>query len=94
MMRHTGERNRVLAPFVSGRQSKTKNTRGDLGIVEEHLVEITHAEEQYRVALLRLDRRVLLHHGCHVAHRCSLQKLGGGIGRGLDIQSGLLRGYL
>ncbi len=51
------------AAVVARRERKPKLTRRHLGVVEEHLVEIPHAEKQYRVAMPRLDLAILLHEG-------------------------------
>ena len=50
---------RCLPRLVSAMPSAA---RGDLGIVEEQLVEIAHAVEQQAVRIGRLDLEVLLHH--------------------------------
>ena len=55
--RHAGERHAV-AP---GGERDAEHPRAQLGVVEEHLVEVAHPEEQDRVAMPRLDLAVLQH---------------------------------
>ena len=43
-------------------QHDAERPRGDLGVVEEQLVEVAHPVEQQHAGVLRLDAQVLLHH--------------------------------
>ena len=55
--RHAGERDAVAAAG----ERDAQQLGGALGVVEEHLVEVAHAEEQDRVLVPRLDVAVLQH---------------------------------
>jgi len=48
---------------VSGGEGDAQHARGGHGIVKEHLVEVAEPIEKDGVLMLRLDRKVLLHHG-------------------------------
>jgi hypothetical protein len=60
--RHRDVLTLVLAPFGQG---DAQQAGGDLGVLEEQLVEIAHAEEDDGVRLLRLGRQILAHDGGH-----------------------------
>ncbi len=55
---------RVAVPVLrSGGERDLESLRGDHRVLEEHLVEVAHAEEEERVRVLRLHAVVLLHGG-------------------------------
>ena len=55
--RDAGERHSIAARG----QGDVEDPRGELGVVEEHLVEVAHAEKENRVPVTGLDLPVLLH---------------------------------
>ena len=63
MKRHTGHRNRLPAALPPVRERDVQQARRFFGIGKKHLVKITHAVEQQRVRVVRLETQVLLHHG-------------------------------
>jgi hypothetical protein len=50
--------------IVSRRKRETERSRCHFGILVEHLVEVSHPEEQNRVLVTRFDLSVLLHQWC------------------------------
>ena len=62
MDRHPGHRNVLALVFAALGQGDAQGGRGDLGIPEEQLVEIAHAEEQDGVRRAGLGREELRHH--------------------------------
>ena len=64
-------------------QHDAERARGDLGVLEEHLVEIAHPVEQQAVRIGGLDLDVLLHHrrdAAGVAVRAADLRLASGSG--------------
>ena len=68
----------MLAPF---RQHDPEGAAGDLGIIEEQLVEIAHPVEQQAIRVGRLDLHVLRHHRRHAGVE-GLRLDRGGVGVG------------
>ena len=60
--RNPGHRNRVVGGFVAAGEGDPEDFGGENGVIVEHLVEVTHAEEQHSVRVLLLDRMELFHH--------------------------------
>jgi hypothetical protein len=56
------------------RKREVEEGAGLAGILEEHLVEIAEPEEEDRVAVPRLDRPVLIHHGNPLGHGVALYR--------------------
>src|SRR5262249_61748927 len=89
------ERPLVGSARVPRRERQVERPRGDLGVVEEHLVETAEAKEQDRALVLGLDAGVLREqralspagppplptrrHGCHLAQRRVSGKSGGAL---------------
>ena len=69
MDRHAAHRDVValMAPALGERDAERRG--GNLGIGEEHLVEIAHAVEQQIARMRRLDLEILLHHRRRALHR-------------------------
>src|SRR5437899_7369468 len=61
---NTGEGHLRSAAVVARRESEAQFARGELRVVLEHLVEVTHPEEQDGVGVSRLDLAILLHQRC------------------------------
>ena len=59
---HAGQGDRMLAVLVPGRQGDVGDAGQDLGVLEEGLVEVAHAEEQQGAGVLALDLEVLRQH--------------------------------
>jgi hypothetical protein len=55
--RNTGQRH----PIAPGGEGDVEHPRAELGVLEEHLVEIAHPEKENRVPVTGLDLPVLLH---------------------------------
>lgn len=53
-----------IVVFVPGSKGNLQHPGGHLGILEKHLVKITHAVEQQGIGIPLLNGEVLLHHGC------------------------------
>ncbi len=72
--RNAGEGHVDGAAVVARRERETQLPRSEPGVIIEHLVEVSHSEEQDRVGIPRLDVAILLHqrrvgleprhHGC------------------------------
>ena len=60
---HTRHRDRRASGLATRGEGDVEQLRRTLGVVEEELVEITHPIEQQHVGVLRLQSKVLLHHG-------------------------------
>ena len=60
--RHAAHRDVAALMFTALGEHDAERARGDLGVVEEHLVEIAHPVEQQAVRIGGLDFDVLLHH--------------------------------
>ena len=60
--RHTTHRDGVLLPLVPGGELNVQQRSGDLGVAEEHLVEIAHPVEEDGVGMPGLEGQVLAHH--------------------------------
>ena len=61
MDRHAGHRNVLALMLAPLGQGDAERRRRDLGVLEEQLVEVAHAEEQDGVRLARLGRQILRH---------------------------------
>jgi hypothetical protein len=61
MVRKTAERDGVLPVLVPRRKRDLKHTGGDHGIFEEHLIEVTHPEEDDTIGVALLHLYVLPH---------------------------------
>ena len=61
VVRHAGHRDRVVRPFVARGQREIERARGGDGVLEEHLVEVPHPEEEEGVLVRRLGGQVLPH---------------------------------
>ena len=59
---HAAHRNVVALMLAALGESDAKRPRGDLGVGEEHLVEIAHPVEQQAIRIGRLDLQILRHH--------------------------------
>jgi hypothetical protein len=64
MHRHAGHHHRLAGALAAGGQRDVEQAVGLAGVVEEQLVEITHAVEHQGVGEAGLDGEVLGHHGC------------------------------
>ncbi len=60
---HPGHGNRLARGLAALGQGDVEQGGGTPGIVEEQLVEVTHAIEEQHVGVLALDLQVLAHHG-------------------------------
>ena len=60
MPRDTRHRDRVLAVLVTTRQCDSKDLRGSDGVIVEHLIEVSHSEEQDGVRVLILNLGILV----------------------------------
>ncbi len=65
---YAAEGNGVLLPLVSRRQGDVQDGRRRDGVVEEHLVEVAHPEEENAVGILLLERHILAHGGGQVPY--------------------------
>ena len=63
MHRHAAHGDVLAQMLAALGQRDAKRTRGDLGVLEEQLVEIAHAIEQEAVGVGRLDLQILGDHG-------------------------------
>ncbi len=63
MMRKSGQRNLAGCTIAASREGNAEDLCSSLCIFLKRLIEIPHAKEQYRVGILRLHLRVLLHQG-------------------------------
>ena len=59
--RHARQRDLGGGAAVAARECQAQFPSGELRVVEEHLVEVAHAEKQNRIGMARLDCAVLLH---------------------------------
>jgi hypothetical protein len=59
---HAAHRHGVGLALVARGQRDVEQRRGELGVAQEHLVEVAHTVEDDRIRVLRLDREVLAHH--------------------------------
>ena len=64
MMRETGQRGLAFRPGTSLGEDDSQDPGRLLGVVPEGLIKITHAKQEHRIGILRLDAVVLLHQGC------------------------------
>ena len=65
MMRESGERDiSAFTAMITLGERESQHLRSELRIIIEHLEEITHAKEQDRVGITRLDLVVLFQHRC------------------------------
>ena len=48
--------------IIARGEGESEHSRGGLGVLVEHLVEVAHAEEEDRALMPRLDLAILLHH--------------------------------
>ena len=69
MVRNAAHR-RLLLVAAAARQSQPKFPRNELGVIEEHLIKIAEAKEQYLVGMPVLRFQILLHHRCEF-HKAS-----------------------
>ena len=77
MIGEAGHRHGVF-PFVAGGQGKVEGPGGDLGVLEEQLIEIAHAEQEEGIAGGPLRLLVLLHDwGRGIGHDTMLAGRGG-----------------
>src|SRR5262249_3259704 len=63
MVGHARHLDRRASRGAARGEREVEQSRRALGVVVEHLVEISHAVEQQDVRVLRLEAQVLLHHG-------------------------------
>ena len=78
MDRHPTHRNVITIAFPSFGKGNAKDIGADFGILEEHLVEITHAVKQQRILLAFLDLQILGNHRCrrlYISPCCCLLRL-------------------
>ena len=76
---NTAHRNRRAITVLRARgQRDVERARRHEGVLEEHLVEVTHAKEQDGVAVLSLGVEVLAHGGCHRRGRIRALRLESG----------------
>jgi hypothetical protein len=61
--RDAAHRNWIRLRLVAGGERDVEQRRSDLGVLQEHLVEVPHPVEQDLVRVLRLDGEELTHHG-------------------------------
>ena len=61
--RHARERYVGGTAIIARGERESEHSRGGLGVLVEHLVEVAHAEEKDRALMPRLDLAILLHHG-------------------------------
>ena len=93
MDRHAAHRDVGAQMLAALGQRDAERARGDLGVVEEQLVEIAHAVEQQVIRIGRLDLEILLHHRrgarsarrpCVGARRSSFMALASAVSRRRD----------
>ena len=88
--RHAAHRDVQALMLAALGQHDAERLRGDLGVLEEQLVEIAHPVEQQQPGMGGLDLEVLLHH-----RRDARRRLGGGAasgGTGMDCWIVMARG--
>lgn len=61
---NAAHRHGIRLALVPGGERDVQQRRRDLGVLQEHLVEVTHPIEDDRVGMSRFDRQELAHHGC------------------------------
>ena len=68
MIWHTAHRYSLFHTGISARQNQVKFMRSRLGIIKEHLVEVSETvkDQSIRIALLYLQ--IMRHHGCVLCH--------------------------
>ena len=64
VIRDTAHGYGIFLALVPRRESDLQDIRRQNGIVHEHLVKVTHPEEEDRVWMFPLDGKILLHHRC------------------------------
>jgi hypothetical protein len=62
-------------PLVAGGKGNFQDLGSDPSVIEEHLVEITHAKEEDAISIFPFNPQVLSHNRGMVMHAGSLQAL-------------------
>ena len=64
MIRYTAHRSALFKPTIAAGQHNIQLACSSQRIFKEHFIKIAQTKEQQAIAVLFLQRQILLHHGC------------------------------